>query len=38
MWRVRAGRFRIIYEVHDDKRLLIVLRIARRHKGTYRDL
>ena len=38
VWRVRAGRFRIIYEVHDDERLLMVLRIARRDKHTYRNL
>ena len=37
-WRVRAGRFRIIYEVHDDERQLMVLRIARRDERTYRDL
>ncbi|MCY4424487.1 MAG: type II toxin-antitoxin system RelE/ParE family toxin [Acidimicrobiaceae bacterium] len=38
VWRVRAGRFRIIYEVHDDERQLMVLRVARRDERTYRDL
>lgn len=38
VWRVRVGQFWIIYEVHDDERLLMVLRIARRDKRTYRDL
>ena len=38
VWRVRAGRLRIIYEIHDDERRLMVLRVARRDKRTYRDL
>lgn len=38
VWRVRAGRYRIIYEVHDDERLLMVLRVARRDERTYRNL
>ena len=38
VWRVRAGRFRIIYEVHDDDQRLVVLRIARRDEHTYRGL
>ena len=38
VWRVRAGQFRIIYEIHDDERRLMVLRVARRDERTYRDL
>ena len=38
VWRVRAGRFRVIYEIHDDERRLMVLRIARRNESTYRQL
>jgi mRNA interferase RelE/StbE len=38
VWRIRAGRFRIIYEVYDDERRLMVLRIARRNETTYRRL
>ena len=38
VWRVRTGQIRVIYEVHDDERRLMVLRIARRDERTYRDL
>lgn len=38
VWRVRTGRFRVIYEVYDDERRLMVLRIARRDERTYRGL
>lgn len=38
VWRVRTGRFRVIYEIHDDERRLIVLRIAGRDERTYTNL
>lgn len=38
VWRVRAGRFRVIYEIHEDERRLVVLRVARRDERTYREL
>ena len=38
VWRVRAGRFRIIYEVDDGEGRLMVLRVTRREERTYRDL
>ena len=38
VWRVRVGRFRIIYEVNDIERHLTVQRIARRNETTYRRL
>lgn len=38
VWRVRAGRLRIIYEVDDGEGRLMVLRVARRDERTYRDL
>ena len=38
VWRIRIGRLRIIYEVHDDERHLTVQRIARRNETTYRGL
>ena len=34
-WRIRVGRFRIVYEVHPDM-LLVVLRVAPRGEATYR--
>ena len=33
-----SGRFRVIYEVHEDERRLMVLRVARRDERTYRRL
>ena len=38
VWRVRAGRFRSIYDVDDGEGGLMVLRVARRDERTYRDL
>ena len=38
VWRIRVGRLRIIYEIHDSERQLIVQRIARRNEATYRRL
>ena len=29
-WRVRTGDYRIVYEIHDDELLVLVLRIAHR--------
>ncbi len=31
-WRVRTGDYRIIYEVHDDELIVLVLRLGRRHR------
>ena len=31
LWRVRVGDFRIVYEIHDDILLVLVLRIG--HRG-----
>ena len=38
VWRVRTGRHRVIYEVHDDDQRVTVLRVALRGEHTYRDL
>ena len=35
---IRAGRFRIIYEISDSERRLMVLRVARRNERTYSRL
>ena len=35
-WRTRLGTFRIIYAIDDDRRLVVVLRVARRNEATYR--
>ena len=38
VWRIRARRVRIIYEVFDEESRLMVLRIASRDERTYRRL
>ena len=38
VWRIRAGRLRIIYEIDEGEGRLMVLRVARRDERTYRDL
>ena len=35
-WRVRIGPYRIIYDVYDDRELVVVLRVDRRSESTYR--
>ena len=35
-WRVRVGRFRIVYEVHADMLVVVRLKVARRDEATYR--
>lgn len=34
-WRIRCGNYRVIYEIHDDKVIVIVIRTAHR-KEAYR--
>ena len=36
LWRLRVGDFRIVYEIHDDVLLVLVLRIGHRRE-VYRD-
>ena len=35
-WRVRVGTYRIIYEIHDDRLLVLVIRVGHR-KDVYRS-
>jgi len=32
LWRVRAGDYRIIYQIEDDKLLIVVVRIGHRRE------
>ncbi len=38
LWRIRAGRYRIAYNINDKERLVIVVRVARRTEDTYKRL
>ena len=33
VWRVRVGDYRILYEVHDDRLVVLVIRIANRREA-----
>ena len=33
VWRVRVGDYRILYEVHDDRLVVLVIRIAKRSEA-----
>ena len=37
-WRIRVGTLRLVYLIDDERRLVVVLRAARRSEATYRDL
>ncbi len=32
-WRVRVGDFRILYEIHDERLIVLVIRIANRREA-----
>lgn len=32
-WRIRVGDYRILYEVHDDRLVVLVIRIAKRSEA-----
>ena len=35
-WRVRVGRFRILYDVYPDRLVVLILKVAARNEATYR--
>ena len=35
LWRIRVGDYRIVYSIHDDRLLVLVVRVAHR-KDVYR--
>ena len=38
LWRVRVGRYRVVYSINDEEKLIILVRVARRAEDTYRGL
>ena len=38
LWRIRVGRYRVVYAIDDKQGLVIVVRIAKRTEDTYRRL
>jgi len=37
LWRLRTGNYRIVYEIHDDRLIVLVLRIGHR-RDVYRGV
>ncbi len=35
-WRLRVGDLRLVYAIDDERRLVVILRAARRNESTYR--
>ncbi|MEQ1643688.1 MAG: type II toxin-antitoxin system RelE/ParE family toxin [Pyrinomonadaceae bacterium] len=35
LFRIRVGNYRIIYEIHDQVLLIVILRVAKRNEDTY---
>ncbi|MDP2744594.1 MAG: type II toxin-antitoxin system RelE/ParE family toxin, partial [Dehalococcoidia bacterium] len=35
-YRVRAGDYRVVYEIYDDESLVLILQVVRRSETTYR--
>ena len=38
LWRIRVGRYRIIYHIDNQQQIVTILRIALRTESTYRGL
>jgi len=38
LWRVRAGRYRIVYSIDDRERQVVLVRVARRSEDTYKGV
>ena len=38
LWRIRVGRYRVVYNINDEELLVIVVRVARRTEDTYKRL
>lgn len=36
LWRLRVGDLRLIYAIDDERRVIVLLRAARRNERTYR--
>ena len=38
LWRIRVGRYRIVYAIDDEAQSVTVVRVARRNEDTYRGV
>lgn len=37
-YRIRVGRYRVLYEVQDKVLIILIVRVAKRNEATYRNL
>ena len=35
-WRIRVGPYRVIYDIDDNRQLVVILKLDRRSEATYR--
>ena len=35
-WRIRVGPYRVVYDIHDDRDLVVILKVAGRSETIYR--
>jgi mRNA interferase RelE/StbE len=38
LWRIRTGRYRIVYSIDDTRKQITILKVALRNENTYRQL
>ncbi|OGO01705.1 MAG: hypothetical protein A2Y59_05055 [Chloroflexi bacterium RBG_13_52_14] len=38
LWRIRLGRYRIVYAIDDTNKLVIIVRVARRREDTCKGI
>jgi len=36
-YRIMVGNYRVVYEIYDDEKLVLILQLARRTETTYRS-
>ena len=37
-YRIRVGSYRIVYEIYKEQQIVVILRVARRSKSTYKGI
>lgn len=35
-WRIRVGQYRIVYDIYNERELVVILKVSRRSETTYR--
>ncbi|MBI4312814.1 MAG: type II toxin-antitoxin system RelE/ParE family toxin [Chloroflexi bacterium] len=36
-WRIRVGPYRVVYDIYDERSLVVILKVARRNEATYKE-